>query len=241
MNKKRSIAKYAVIGIFIAMEIVLLSEMYPPAADLNGQLSKIICLMTDLLEELPSFLILAGLTFAIPYFLVTGIWSLFITVMKKEDSDDKIGPVFRLIITVMLLMAWVVVVPNIFRYPARSKQTEAKYNLGSIYSAYQAYHNDYNTYPSSPFFLVGNASYDCFQIAGWEPKDQIRNNYNCMNTEVFSPATNDSPCPPGIYTTANKDSFTVAACGNVDNDTTIDVWTINDQKKLKNVVDDVKE
>ena len=61
-----------------------------------------------------------------------------------------------------------------------------------------------------------------------------------MNTEVFSPATNDYHCP-GEYAHADKDSFTTAACGNVDNDATVDVWTINDARKLKNVVDDVRK
>ena len=52
--------------------------------------------------------------------------------------------------------------------------------------------------------------------------------------------TIDHPCHPGIVTSATKDSFTVAACGNTDNDETIDVWTIDDANHLRNVVDDVK-
>jgi len=62
-----------------------------------------------------------------------------------------------------------------------------------------------------------------------------------MNTEAFSPVQNDFYCPPGIISTATKDSFTVAACGNVDADTTTDVWTIDDAKHLRNVIDDVKK
>jgi Tfp pilus assembly protein PilE len=133
-----------------------------------------------------------------------------------------------------------IAIPNFNRYAARVDPREGKKNLRAIYSAYVSYHSDYNTYPSSPSIQVGDRAYNCFAVSGWEPKGQIRYNYNCMNTEAFSPATNDSSCPPGIVTTATKDSFTIAACGNVDNDMTVDVWTIDDAKHLRNVVGDVK-
>ena len=131
-------------------------------------------------------------------------------------------------------------IPNFLRYSGRSKNSEAKQNLGAIFTAYTSYHSDYNTYPSASFITLQGKDFNCLEAADWEPKGTIRYNYNCMNIEAFSPPTNDSPCPPGIVTSATKDSFTVAACGNVDNDTTVDVWTIDDAKHLRNVVDDVK-
>jgi len=143
-----------------------------------------------------------------------------------------------LLIAVFGMILWIVI-PNIYRLPP--KQNEAKQNLKAIYSAYQQYHSDHHTYPSLPSIQIGNTIVNCLEIADWKPAGTIRYNYNCMSIEAFSPATNDSPCPPGIVTTATKDSFTIAACGNVDNDTTVDVWTINDSKKLKNVIDDVRK
>jgi hypothetical protein len=157
----------------------------------------------------------------------------------------------------ILAVCAAIAIPNFKSGP--SKNDEAKQNLGAIFTAYTSYHSNYGTYPSAPLIKVGqrcrsqdcpcsapdiqfgNTIVNCIAITGWEPKGQIRYNYNCMNTEVFSPATNDSPCPPGIYTSATKDSFTIAACGNVDNDTTVDVWTIDDARHLRNVVDDVKK
>jgi len=159
---------------------------------------------------------------------------------KQSDSSWLInGIIIFFVVGILAAIA----IPNFNRSngPRGGKQSEAKQNLGAIFTAYTSYHSDYNTYPSAPFITIKDATYNCLAFADWEPKGQIRYNYNCMNTEAFSPATNDSPCPPGIVTTATKDSFTIAACGNVDNDATIDVWTINDQKKLKNIVDDVKE
>ena len=143
----------------------------------------------------------------------------------------------------IIVVIWVIIaLPNFLRFAARAKQSEAKQDLGALYTTYQAYHNEYHTYPSSPLIQKGDTLYNCFTITHWKPKEQWpRYNFNCMGTEVFSPPLNDYPCPPGITTTATKDSFTVAACGNVDNDATVDVWTIDDRKKLKNVVDDVRK
>ena len=172
---------------------------------------------------------------------------------KKELSG---APYCGFVMIALLILA--IAIPNILRFSARAKQSEAKNNLGAAYTVYQAYHNSYHTYPSAPNIQTGATVYNCFvgwvpqndlyytiyakrqERSGWDTMNQIRYNYNCMNIEAFSPPINDSTCPPGIVTHADKDSFTVAACGNVDNDTTVDVWTINDAKKLKNVVDDVK-
>lgn len=159
---------------------------------------------------------------------------------QKPKSSNLI-PGIIIILTIGLLMANVI--PNFLRYPGRAKQDEAKHNLVAIFKAYQQYHSDHHTYPSAPEIQDGNTVYNCFTIAGWKPKDEWqRYNYYCMNTGVFSPDaySPNHPCPPGVVSTATKDSFTVAACGNVDNDTTVDVWTINDRKQLRNIIDDVK-
>jgi type II secretory pathway pseudopilin PulG len=239
MNKKRSIVKYALIAIAIVIEMVLLSEIYPPASDHSGYSTKVIYMITDL--DLPSLFMLAGLFYAIPFFFVTGISSLIREIRQEEGFNDYVGAGTRLVIGIILLLVLAIAIPNIFRFSARSKQGEAKQYLGAIYDAYIEYNRKYETYPSYPYIPVGDTVYNCMSIADWEPKGTIRYNYNCMNTEAFSPAFRDSPCPPGIITTATKDSFTIAACGNVDADTTTDVWTIDDAKHLRNVVDDVKK
>jgi type IV pilus assembly protein PilA len=136
--------------------------------------------------------------------------------------------------------------PNVLRFTARSKQSEAKFNLLAIYAAYQSYHSQYHTYPTSPSILVGSTTYNCLNIAGWEPKGQLRYTYECEGSQAYYPgwdwvpSKSVSPCSPAIATHATKDSFTIAACGNLDNDATLDEWTIDDAKHLRNVLDDVR-
>jgi len=133
-----------------------------------------------------------------------------------------------------------IAIPNFLRFQARAKQSEAKQNLGAIFTAYTSYFSDNNTFPGATTMVVGSGSFNCLAVADWEPKGTIRYNYNCMNIEAFSPATNDSPCTPAVPTNGTQIDFTVASCGNVDNDTTVDEWSIDTAKKLKNVIDDVK-
>ena len=136
-----------------------------------------------------------------------------------------------------------IAIPNFLRFQARAKQSEAKQNLGAIFTAYTAYFSDNNTFPGAQSAQVGSGTFNCLQIADWEPKGTIRYNYNCMTIEAFSPPVGDSPCGSlvgGAVTNGTQLDFTVAACGNVDNDATIDQWTMDTAKKLRNVQDDVK-
>jgi len=162
----------------------------------------------------------------------------FITFKDKESKGFFVVLINLLLIGVINFIA----IPNLLRFEKApwEKQSEPKQNLRAIYEAYKSYHSDHNTYPSGPSIQALGFNFNCVSISGWEPKGSIRYNYNCMNIEAFSPAANDSPCPPGIKTNADEASFTIAACGNLDNDTTVDVWTIDDAKHLRNVVDDVK-
>lgn len=160
------------------------------------------------------------------------------TQTKKRGSWIDI-----LIYAVIAFIIIAIALPNFFRYSARYPgQIGAKRNLAAIYTAYQAYHSDYNTYPSSPSIQIGKKVYNCLSVAGWKPKGRkrYRYSYHCMNTKVFSAKANGFDCPPEIVTSATKDSYTIAACGNADNDATIDVLTIDDAKHLRYVVDDVK-
>ena len=157
--------------------------------------------------------------------------------IKKQSNTLSFIVIVSIVMTVLAIA-----IPNYLRFTARAKQSEAKLNLLAIYSAYQSYHNSFHSYPSSPYIQKGDSVYNCFTITTWMPKEEEysrRSNYYCMNTEFFSPSSMDNPCPKDIVITATKDSFTIAACGNVDNDTTVDVWTIDDAKHLRNVMDDV--
>jgi type IV pilus assembly protein PilA len=133
-----------------------------------------------------------------------------------------------------------IAIPNFLRFQARAKQSEAKQNLGAIFTAYTAYFSNNNTFPGAVMFIVGGGTFNCLSVADWEPKGAIRYNYNCMTAPVFLPANNNADCDPPVITNATDIDFTVAACGNIDSDSTVDEWTVDNEKVIKNVQDDVK-
>jgi len=156
---------------------------------------------------------------------------------KKKSSCLVISVIF-----IFVMMIIFITIPNFLRFSARGVDSEAKQNLGAIFTAYTAYYSDYKTYPSAPYIQNGNTVYNCLSVSEWEPKGDFRYSYKCMDTIVFSPLGENYPgctaCPKSlIYTHADKDSFTVAACSNVDGDKYCNAWTIDDSKKLRLVLD----
>jgi len=156
--------------------------------------------------------------------------------------------IIHLCLFFLVLLVAVGSIPEFLHYKAQAKQTEAKSNLGAIYVAYQAYYDDHHTFPTAPLIRQGNTAYNCLKAVGWEPNPRnIRYTYVCMGKAAFWPGWDQGqpapkePCPPGIITGATRDSFTIAACGDIDNDGFMDVWTFDDAKHLKNVMDDVRD
>ena len=165
------------------------------------------------------------------------------TEYKKENG-------FRLLVRLVVVVAIILIlaaiaIPNFLKFSARAKQSEAKQNLQAIYKAYQAYHSANGTYPIEPTIQIGVKTLNCFSAADWIPTGRIRNTYECMGVPVYwtswdtGTSEPQTHCVPPIVTKATKDSFTVAACGNLDNDTFIDEWTINNQGELVNIFNDI--
>jgi type IV pilus assembly protein PilA len=132
-----------------------------------------------------------------------------------------------------------IAIPNFLRFQAKSKQSEAKTNLGGIFTAEISYYGEHN------FF--GNFA----QIA-WSPTGTTRYSYlsGGYDTPNVAAAAADLPSatdnagflPAYAFTTTasrTDNTFLIAAAGNVDNDGSIDEWTINHDRALVNVVDDV--
>ena len=100
-----------------------------------------------------------------------------------------------------------IAIPNFLTYQAKTKQTEARTNLGIIFSAQVSYFGENDFFASS----VGTL--------GWVPIGTTRYAYSIIGS--------------------SSTHFTSRATGNIDTDTTIDVWEINHNKSLLSVTNDV--
>ena len=125
-----------------------------------------------------------------------------------------------------------IAIPDFLRFQAKAKQSEAKTNLGAIFTTQVAYFGEQNTYAGSAL---------CFNLLAWGPEGDNLYAYCCGDGEGL--ITNTKPqagpfyavgdCPGNTETTTQ--AFTVGAVGNVDNDDDLDTWEMNDAKRLTNV------
>lgn len=140
-----------------------------------------------------------------------------------------------------------IAIPNFMKFQARARQTEAKAHLGAIYTAYIGYLSDNASFPSSAIITLAAGTFDCLRIADWAPKGNTRYNYECMGAVAFSATAPSaaviafgSPCNGPVASAATTTTFTILACGNVDQDAVLDEWTMNDSKTLENICPDPK-
>lgn len=112
---------------------------------------------------------------------------------------------------------------------SRAKQSEAKQNLGAIFTCEVAYFVENNTYGSN------------FNGLGWAPEGENRYAYFIAEDVIQARAGGPYQIPASIETYANQENFQALAIGNIDKDDTLDVWAIDDTKFLKNLVNDLQE
>ncbi len=125
-----------------------------------------------------------------------------------------------------------IAIPNFIKFGSKSKQSEAKSNLKSVYTAERSYFSEKDTY-----------SDDATKI-GFSPEKKNRYMYvlsasNVIDADLavapgFMRAAYLAAIPAGLVTQAGVHgtcpddcSITSVAVGNIDNDSTLDVWSVS--------------
>jgi type IV pilus assembly protein PilA len=149
--------------------------------------------------------------------------------MQKQQGFTLIE--LMIVVAIIGILA-AIAIPNFLAYQARAKQSEAKTNLGGIYTSQVGYFGEYNTYTDN-FDTLG------YQVAGTSGRYNFRVTAGAggapQNRGVALPAG----CAHDASVAFTVTGFTAGAVGNVDNDPTCDVWTMNDLKTLFNNINDV--
>ena len=120
-----------------------------------------------------------------------------------------------------------VAIPNFIKFQARARQSEGKAQLRALYTAMHAAHVTNGSYPTS------------FADSDWRPEDVSRYTY-VLGNDVLQ-ATQGGPYEARLETYVRDGQFKAAALSNVDGDSTLDIWTIDETGTLVNVSDDVNE
>lgn len=223
-KKKRAAEDYSLIASILSLLMVVIAILLNSRINFSDQALMLLMLALFLLSVFAFF---------------AGIIGLKRAVSGRAKIPSYLKGLFGTGMSLVFLFLLTNAIPSNPMFQPRVKQNEAQVNLRAIYTLYRSYHLEMDTFPAAPYINKGGNSYDCFEIVGFNPELHKRYNYNCMDTEFFGPARNNYPCPREIITSTTKDSFTIAACGNLDRDETVDIWTIDDAGNLNNVVDDI--
>jgi len=140
-----------------------------------------------------------------------------------------------------------IAIPNFLRFQAKSKQSEAKGNLGGIFTAqvaFQGEHNFFGTFSEIAWKPTGTARYTYWS----GPIGAPRTNFDAWvaSGHTADPATDNAGFIPAIaaptaVAARSDNTFLNVAVGNIDTDATLDEWTMTEARILTNTRDDVTQ
>jgi prepilin-type N-terminal cleavage/methylation domain-containing protein len=121
-----------------------------------------------------------------------------------------------MIVVVIIGILAALAIPRFMQATTKSKQSEAKEILKQIYTMERAFRQENNTY------ITGDASP---QVAG--------GSFPVLGIEIMASARYSYSIVAAV------DAFTATAAGDLDDDATIDTWTIDNNGTLTNTINDV--
>lgn len=149
--------------------------------------------------------------------------------LQKLGSQKGFTLIELMIVVAIIGILAAIAIPNFLAYQARAKQSEAKTNLGGIYTSEVGFFGEYNRYEAD-FATLGYA------IAGQTSKYRYSLNANTTGIGALTTGGTGTNCTFAAATSAvSPTGFTASAIGNIDNDQACDMWTMNDVKALTNV------
>jgi len=140
--------------------------------------------------------------------------------MRYKSRNDKGFTLIELMIVVVIIgILAAMAIPRFMQATTKTKQSEAKLILKQIYVNERAYRQQSL---ANGYYIPGATA-------------------SASNPQAFSEIWVEVMVPSKYsYTiTGNVNSFVATAAGNIDDDATLDTWTINQDGVLTNTINDV--
>ena len=183
-------------------------------------------------------IIAAGLAFSVP------INTILDHVYKsRKTANGKKKPSFLTIfisvsvVFFVLTMIIVNAVPHLVTKMPEHTLIEVKNSLNSIYTLQKSYRAEHGVYAG-----VEKES-DPFDGMEWFPSGKLHYSYYCGDHVRYSPGAKGHPRPGtgwpySVKPLVSVNTFICMAVGNLDKDSFMDVWMINDKNELHHLYND---
>lgn len=135
----------------------------------------------------------------------------------KRSNDNGFTLIELMIVVVIIGILAAMAIPRFMEASTKAKQTEVQLIMKQIYVNQRSYRQEANSY---------------YQPAG-AASTANPNAFSQIWVEIMD------PCKYSFTIVANATSFTCTATANIDDDATMDTWTIDENGILTNTVNDV--
>lgn len=159
--------------------------------------------------------------------------------MLKSSSNQPGFTLIEIMVAVAIIgILAAIAIPNFLRYQAKSRQSEAKTNLGGVFVAQTSFFGEQSTFGSFDqigFALAGSSNRYTYRSGGKSPGGGVTS--GTANVDLINPrgglaasVENTVVAAKNSAVGAPRPGFTATATSNLDNDPTIDEWHVNDIK-----------
>ncbi len=163
---------------------------------------------------------------------------IFVEKLFHENRRRTASFVFSILALGGVAVLAAIAIPNFMTYGARARQSEAKVNLGGIFTSATAYKKEFKTFEVSDIGQLGfSLSGAAYRYSFWYSVNGVPTMFP-HGSEIKSPCDVTTP-PTSIRVAASVTGFTAMAKGSLDNDATCDEWYINDARVLVNTINDI--
>ena len=138
-------------------------------------------------------------------------------ISKFRNKKNRGFTLIELMVVVVIIgILAALAIPRFMTSAARSKQSEAQQLLKQIYTMQRSY------------FML----HESYCLNGVTASSTAPQAYSYIHVEILLPARYS------YVMVANATSFTCTATANIDDDATIDTWTIDDTGQIANTIND---
>ena len=153
--------------------------------------------------------------------------------MWTLDRNQKGFTLIELMIVVAIIgILAAMAIPNFLKYQAKSRQAEAKINLGGIFVAETSYFGEqarYGSFAEAGFALAGSSNRYTYRSGAGGVAGGV--NTGTAGTDTINAGVGgvQAEGTPAALNSAN--GFSATAAAQLDTDTVLDQWHVNDAKR----------